>query len=108
MKQIFSLSLILLFTFCGGQILNSKDNIKVEKRKPFENFIYEVDALDKEMINAMESAKKNIKQFEEAMKSENPNFKNFAVKKAFPSDEGDEFIWISPIIFSKEKINILV
>jgi len=102
-KNIFTLLSVLLFAFCTGQSVNNIEKNNAGQEKSFENSVYEVAAADKEMVAAIKTAKKTFDQFETAIKSENPDYKNFAIKKAFRSNEGDEFIWISPVLFSKEK-----
>ncbi|MDR2238444.1 MAG: DUF2314 domain-containing protein [Chryseobacterium sp.] len=102
-RNIITILSVLLFAFCTGQSVNNKEKNGKGQEKTFENAIYEVDASDKEMTAAMHTARKNLAQFETAIQSENPDFNNFAIKKAFRSDEGPEYIWISPVLFHKEK-----
>ncbi|HCN52126.1 MAG TPA: DUF2314 domain-containing protein [Chryseobacterium sp.] len=100
-KNILSLLSVLVFAFCTGQSNNVKEK-KTEQEKYLENAIYQISSRDKGMIAAIETARKTFYKFENALKSGNPNFKNFGLKKAFKSDQGDEFLWISPVLYSKE------
>jgi uncharacterized protein YegJ (DUF2314 family) len=88
-------------TFASGK---SQQINKHGKSKTFdENSVYRLDAEDKEMLEATELAKKTFSEFEAAIKSDNPDFKNFTLKKSFKSAFGDEHIWIKYIIADSKK-----
>lgn len=55
------------------------------------------------MVASIEMAKKTFAEFKKAIKSENPNFKNFTLKKAYESAKGDEYLWIRSVVFYAEK-----
>ena len=81
-------------------------NAQVEqKNKTKSEEVYDVDANDEGMNAAIQKARKTFTEFEKAIKSKNPNFKNFTFKKAFPSDFGDEHIWIMYVMPNPKKNN---
>jgi uncharacterized protein YegJ (DUF2314 family) len=102
-KKMILICLILTLTSCRSQQVNNTKTNKTEQTKTFENAVYEVDVEDEEMLTAIEMAKKTYTEFEKAIKSENPNFKNFTLKKAYESTEGDEHLWIKSVIFYAKK-----
>jgi uncharacterized protein YegJ (DUF2314 family) len=59
---------------------------------------YSVTVEDPSMNSAINKAKSTISEFDQALKSNNPSFTNFAVKKRFKtSDGGGEHMWIAGI-----------
>lgn len=103
MKKILLICLPLIWITYKSQQLNRINTNKTEETKTFENAVYEVAGDDKEMLMSIEMAKKTFSEFEKAIKSENPNFKNFTLKKAYESTEGDEYLWIKSVVFYAEK-----
>lgn len=103
MKKIFLICLPLIWIPYKSQQLNTINTNKTEEVKTFDNAVYEVDAKDKEMVSSIKMAKKTFAEFEKAIKSGNPNFKNFTLKKAYPSTQGDEYLWIKSVVFFAEK-----
>ena len=77
MKKILSIILILLIAFSCKNIQKGK----VEREN--EPDIIGVDSNDSEMNLATEKAKQNIEDFDSALKSNNPKFINFNVKKPY-------------------------
>lgn len=102
-NKIFSVIALLLVVFYSAQTTASKKNTSKEADKRLEDSVVEVSSVDVGMNEAMVKAKQNISQFEKALKDNNSEFKNFGVKIAFASDIGDEYLWISTIVYSKEK-----
>ena len=97
MKKILSIIVILI-------IASSCNNIqqgKVEREN--EPDIIGVKSDDSEMNLAIEKAKLNIDKFDSALKSNNPNFINFSVKKPFKTESGNEHIWISDVVLKGDK-----
>ncbi len=52
---------------------------------------------DKEMNNAIKNANQTLEDFNEALKSNNSNYKYFALKTRFTTASGGEHIWVSNI-----------
>lgn len=96
-KNILFLSLLTIFAFCKSQ-QTSASTAKEEPPKKFENSVYNLDNDDKEMLHAIEIAKSTFSEFEKAITSKNPNFKNFSLKKAYKSPYGYEQIWIAFVV----------
>lgn len=103
MKKIFLICLPLIWIPYKSQQLNRINTNNIEETKTFENAVYEVAGDDKEMLMSIEMAKKTFSEFEKAIKSENLNFKNFTLKKAYESTEGNEYLWIKSVVFNAEK-----
>ena len=92
MKKILSIIVILIFAL-------SCNNIQKEKlEKENEHDIIGVESDDSEMNLAIEKAKLNIENFDSALKSNNPKFLNFSVKKPYKTVSGNEHIWISDVV----------
>lgn len=85
-------------------ILNScqkKDAVVIRENEPD---IHLLKSEDKEMNAAIENAQKSLYKFKEAIKSDNPNYYNFALKERFNTDDGGgEHIWISEVQYDEEK-----
>lgn len=96
-KKILFFPFLTAFVFCQSQKI-STGKANEEPSKKFENSVYNVDNDDKEMSNAIEKAKTTFPEFEKAIASKNPNYKNFSLKKAFKSPSGDEQIWIAFVV----------
>jgi uncharacterized protein YegJ (DUF2314 family) len=96
MKKVILIYLSTIFTSCSGQQVNTE-------KKTLVNTVITIGAEDKEMLNAIKTAKKTFSEFEKAMKSGNPNFKNFTLKKPYKSDKGDEYLWIKSVMFYAKK-----
>src|ERR1039458_6451528 len=61
-------------------------------------FIYSVTAEDALMNSAIRKAKNTISKFDEALKSNNPSYSDFAIKKRYETAVGGgEYIWIAGI-----------
>ena len=59
---------------------------------------YSVTAEDPSMNSAIDKAKQTISEFDQALKSNNPSYTDFAVKKRYKtSDGGGEHMWIAGI-----------
>lgn len=97
MKNFLLLHFVTAFTFCNSQQATT-DKTKTEPSTKFENSVYEVDNTDKEMLTAIKKAKSTFSQFENALESKNENYKNFTLKKAFQSPNGEEQLWIMYIM----------
>lgn len=90
--------LILIF------ILNSCQKKDAVVKRENEPDIHLLKSEDKEMNSAIENAQKSLYKFKEAIKGENPNYYNFALKERFMTDDGGgEHIWISEIQCYEEK-----
>lgn len=98
MPKIFLLTILFFFgvNHFKSQINNSEQQV------------YEVSDIDKDMNAAILKAQKTFNQFEKAIKSNATNYKNFTLKKAFPSDFGDEHIWIMYILPHSTKKDVYV
>ncbi|MBF7093477.1 DUF2314 domain-containing protein [Flavobacterium sp. ALJ2] len=98
-RKLITVLVFLLSITIHGQIKNN-----VEKYGSNESStIYRVEDEDKEMEDAIKLAQENFHEFENALKSNNPNFKNFLLKKGYESDQGDEFLWIKDIMIYEAK-----
>lgn len=64
--------------------------------------IYSTSENDKEINEAQKTAHATLGKFEEALKSNNPNFKSFCLKVKFETAAGSEHIWINNIILVGE------
>jgi uncharacterized protein YegJ (DUF2314 family) len=100
MTKTFLICLTFISTSCKSQQVNTTKTNEIEQTKTFENTVYEVNATDNEMLNAIQMAKNTFDEFEKALKSENPSFKNFTLKKPYESENGDENLLISPVLFN--------
>lgn len=103
MKKILLICLTITSVSYKSQHTGTDRKNKTEQRKTFENAVYEVDIENKEMLNAVIMAKNTFSEFELAIKSNHPDFKNFTLKKPFESPEGDEHLWIKEIMFYAKK-----
>jgi uncharacterized protein YegJ (DUF2314 family) len=97
MKKILSIIIILIVTLSCNNIQKGK----VEREN--EPDIIGVESDDSEMNLATEKAKLNIENFDSALKSNNPKFINFSVKKPYKTESGNEHIWISDVVLKGDK-----
>ena len=59
---------------------------------------YSVTAEDPSMNTAIDQAKKTITEFDQALKSNNPSYTDFAIKKRYKTaDGGGEHMWIAGV-----------
>lgn len=91
MRKILSLAIILIITLSCNNIQKGKSDI------------ISVESDDSEMNLATEKAKLTIKNFDLALKSNNPNFKYFSVKKPYKTESCDEHIWINDVVLKGDK-----
>ncbi len=91
-----ALVLLIVFASC-----NNIQKGKIEREN--EPDIYQVESSNSEMNKAVENAKLNIEKFDLALKSNNPNFLNFAIKKPYKTDVGHEHIWIIDVTLQGDK-----
>lgn len=97
------LALIAIIPTCNSQIENKKVPTKTTKSDKFEEAVYQVENDDTEMKVAIETARKTFGEFEKALKSENPNFVAFTIKKPYESTQGEEHLWIRSILYNTKK-----
>jgi len=97
MKKILSITILLIVTLS----CNNTQKGKVEREN--EPDIIGIESHDSEMNYAIEKAKLNIESFDSALKSNNPKFINFSVKKPFKTESGNEHIWISDVVLKGNK-----
>ena len=97
--KLFLLSLFILS--CN----NNQSTQKLRSEKigiDTSNNTYTVTAEDSSMNDAISKAKRTIGEFDEALKSNNPLYTNFSIKKRYTTaDGGGEHMWIAGIIFFK-------
>jgi uncharacterized protein YegJ (DUF2314 family) len=95
MKFLTLLLFAAMFTSCS----NNQSNKNQTTDKPALDTIantYTVTSDDASMNMAIDEAKKTIGQFDLALKSNNPSFIDFAVKKRYKTtDDGGEHMWIA-------------
>ncbi|NQY31409.1 MAG: DUF2314 domain-containing protein [Flavobacteriaceae bacterium] len=108
-RNLILLSSILLFITSCNQITKSKT---IRDGEPD---VYNIEGSDSKMNMAIENAKKSIQQFQDALKSNNPEYEYFSIKQRFDTPEGGEHIWIQDIklvdsqfigILGNEPVNI--
>jgi len=59
---------------------------------------YSVTAEDTSMNSAIDNAKKTINEFDQALRSNNPSYTDFAIKKRYKTaDGGGEHMWIAGV-----------
>ena len=87
----------LIFTLSSCQ---KKDEVVKRENEPD---VHLLKGEDIEMNKAIENAQKTLYKFKEAIKSQNPNFYNFALKERFNTDKGGEHIWISDVQYFDNK-----
>lgn len=97
MKKILSVIIILIITLSCNNIQKGK----VESEN--EHDIIGVESDDSDMNIAIEKAKRNVGNFTSALKSNNPNFFNFSIKKPYKTESGNEHIWISNVVLQGDK-----
>lgn len=95
---------VLILLFCIA--INAQTKNKVEKSGTTNaSAVYRVESEDKKMKKAIRQAKAFFNEFETAIKSDNPNFKNFLLKKGFESPNGEEYLWVRNILINKVNNN---
>jgi uncharacterized protein YegJ (DUF2314 family) len=94
--QILTIILILGLASC-----NSKHTTKIERKG--EPTVYGVQDSDVEMNEAIEKANQTLDNFKRALKSNNKDFKYFALKVRFITPQGGEHIWLSSISLKNKK-----
>jgi uncharacterized protein YegJ (DUF2314 family) len=62
--------------------------------------MYSVNAGDTSMNAAITKAKNTISEFDIALKSNNPDYSDFAVKKKYDTEDGGEHMWISVMMLT--------
>ncbi|MFN8353432.1 MAG: DUF2314 domain-containing protein [Spirosomataceae bacterium] len=92
--------LLTLLTLIG---LASCNNVTTKTEREGQPTIYNVTDTDNEMNDAIKTANLTLKKFNEALKSNNPNFRYFALKTRFDTPKGGEHIWISSISLKNDK-----
>lgn len=99
MKLIRLLALLPLFFSCDSN--QSATTINTDKLGLDTTAdTYSVTAENTSMNLAISKAKKTIGEFERALKSNNPSYSDFAIKKRYKtSDGGGEHMWIAGITF---------
>ena len=93
MKLYTSTLLIII----GLVACNNKQTTKAEREG--EPAIFLVTDNDTEMNVAIKTANQTLEKFNKALKSSNPNYKYFALKTRFKTQNGGEHIWVSDITF---------
>lgn len=97
MKKILLIIVILIVAISCNKIQKGK----VEREN--EPDIIGVASDDSGMNLAIEKAKQSIANFDVALKSNNPKFTNFSVKKPYQTESGHEHIWISDVVLKGDK-----
>lgn len=99
MKLFKFLTFISFFLSCSGN-QSTKTSNKAELGLDTTTDIYYVTAEDTSMNTAINKAKKTIGLFDQALKSNNKSYSDFAIKKRYiTSDGGGEHMWIAGITF---------
>jgi uncharacterized protein YegJ (DUF2314 family) len=99
MKIINLLPLLIIFLSCSS---NQSNKTTSSEKLGLDSIadIYSVTAKDTSMNSAISRAKKTINEFDQALKSKNSSYSDFAIKKRYKtSDGGGEHMWIAGIIF---------
>src|SRR5690606_33199292 len=98
MEYRFLKFLFLVFIMIGCQ---KTDEIVQRDNEPD---IHVLQGGDVEMSHAIENARKTLDEFKSAIKSQNSDYYNFALKERFNTDDkGGEHIWISEIQYYDNK-----
>lgn len=92
----FYLSSILFFALAGCTSQPEPDVIVKRDGKPD---MVRSSSEDAEMNKAVKTAQQSVGKFISALKSPQAGQSNFAVKKPFPTDNGNEHIWLSELAF---------
>jgi uncharacterized protein YegJ (DUF2314 family) len=93
---------VILFTAC-----NNNKNTKIERAG--EPDIYTVESNDKKMNASIDYAKKTLGVFDNALKSENKNYYDFALKVRFnTTNGGGEHMWVNSIELANNKYSGIV
>jgi uncharacterized protein YegJ (DUF2314 family) len=92
---------ILILSILLGLASCNSDTNKIEREG--EPTIYSVTDDDAEMNNAIKMANQTLDKFNDALKSENIDFKYFALKSRFKTPNGGEHIWVSNIRLKDDK-----
>ncbi|WP_447950912.1 DUF2314 domain-containing protein [Chryseobacterium koreense] len=93
---------ILIYILLNLIIIGCQKKDEVVKREN-EPDVHVLEGEDIEMNKAIEKAQKTLYKFKEAIKSQNPNLYNFALKERFNTDKGGEHIWISEVQYFDNK-----
>jgi uncharacterized protein YegJ (DUF2314 family) len=94
MKHIYTLILLSISLSCN----NHAPKIIGKTERENEPAIYQVEAGDMAMNNAIEQARKTLDTFKKALQSQDTNYSSFELKQAFVKpDGGNEHIWIDDI-----------
>ncbi len=101
-KNIF-ITLTLFVLSCKSQTVTTPEKNPIKDTQTFESKVYTIQDEDKEMLIAIEMARKTFDEFEKAVKSQNSKYQNFTLKKAYKSREGDEYLWIKSVMFYAQK-----
>jgi len=90
---------LILLSFCTACNQKSSENtIHTKLGLDTATNIFSVTAEDSLMNEAINKAKNTIQEFDKALKSHNPAYSDFAVKKRYKtSDGGGEHMWIAGI-----------
>jgi uncharacterized protein YegJ (DUF2314 family) len=92
MKNIF----LILFLLTGLLSCNNAQTKKTENEA--KDNLYKTPSDDKEMNEAIATAKKTLDQFDKALESNIYDTSTFALKVRFPTSTGGEHIWVTSII----------
>lgn len=91
---------LLIFYFCLACNQHHSTKISNSEKLGLDTVAntYSVESENVSMSFAIEKAKKKITQFDQALKSNNPSYSNFAIKKKYMTpDGGGEHMWITEI-----------
>ncbi len=93
------LRLLILFSFCLGCSQKHSNQILGSDKSDLDTSagIYSVEEEDLSMNAAIHEAQKTIDEFDQALKSNNPGYTGFAVKKKYKTLDGGEYMWINEI-----------
>jgi uncharacterized protein YegJ (DUF2314 family) len=92
-RTLFTLGAVLLLVTSCKQNSNSKT---IREGEPD---VYNINASDSKMNEAIENAKKSVDVFQNVLISENPDFEYFSIKQKFNTPQGGEHIWVQDITF---------
>jgi len=99
----------LFYSIAVNLIITSSLYCQVQKtERSGEPDIYNFSGNDKEMNEAIKTARQTIKEFNQAILSGNKNYRAFTLKVRFPTPKGFEHIWLSGISFKENKYSGIV
>src|ERR1035438_632805 len=78
-------------------ILSCNNENEMKRHKIEDETTYSFNTKDKEMNDAITEAIQTLDEFDNALKSNNPDFKKFSLKVRFQIDSGSEHIWVIDI-----------